>query len=273
MTYDKDTKNDQVIDQDLYEDLDDEEMLALIQESKADALEKEANQAYEKNPHHPAVKWAAWFIAIVMLINVFAFLPETLSIPAIDFLKTSAQLSKDEQVKSYKEAVVVIETGDSKGTGFSISREGLILTNQHVIEGEDQVTVAFSEAGLFQADVIESYPEVDLAILEVRGENLPYLELADQFELDANEKITFIGNPLSFNRIANQGDVLDYIALTDWDEPVVMLDAPVYRGNSGSPVINHQGEVIGIIFATTRTDEYGRVGLFYPIDYYYDYYN
>ena len=56
--------------------------------------------------------------------------------------------------------------------------------------------------------------------------------------------------------------------LSDWDVPVVMMKAPVYRGNSGSPVLNKDGKVIGVIFATLDHDEHGRVGLFVPIDEY-----
>lgn len=54
--------------------------------------------------------------------------------------------------------------------------------------------------------------------------------------------------------------------LSDWNEEVLMLDAPVYRGNSGSPVINLDGKVIGIIFATIKDETHGRVGLFIPVD-------
>lgn len=109
-----------------------------------------------------------------------------------------------------------------------------------------------------------------MAILETDEENLPHLTLADQTSFEPDEAISFIGNPLRFQGIANEGTIIDYTKLSDWDEKVVMIEAPVYRGNSGSPVINKDGEVIGVIFATLQHDEYGRVGLFIPIDYYYD---
>src|SRR5699024_309274 len=100
-------------------------------------------------------------------------------------------------------------------------------------------------------------------------ENLPTLTLADETECTEDESINFIGNPLRFQGIANEGTILDYIQLQSWDEEVVMIQAPVYRGNSGSPIINKEGEVIGTIFATLDHSDYGKVGLFVPIYYYY----
>src|SRR5699024_1337163 len=106
-------------------------------------------------------------IALALVFNVVALLPQTFSIPAVEFIKTSAKLSAQEDIKSYKEAVVVIETEDSKGTGFAMNEEGDILTNYHVVEGNNTVTVAFPEDGLFSGEVVETYPDIDLAVLKV----------------------------------------------------------------------------------------------------------
>ncbi|WP_087973390.1 S1C family serine protease [Oceanobacillus rekensis] len=266
----KDNKRDDIIDEDLYEEFDDEELYELVQEERRKALER-AKSNEESEPKRPFPKWPFWLIAIALVFNVFALIPQTFSIPAIDFLITSAKLSTDETIQTYKKSVVVVETDDSKGTGFSISDTGTILTNHHVIEGETSVTVAFPDEGLFTADVTESYPEIDLAVLQVGEQDLPYLPLAEQTNFEANEPIHFIGNPLRFNGIVNEGTMISYTQLSSWDEEVVMIEAPVYRGNSGSPIINEDGKVIGVIFATMTHDDFGKVGLFIPIDLYYKY--
>lgn len=255
-----------IIDEDLYEDIEDEEMLLLVQQARLDVWEKERKRKEEKKSKRPFPKWMFWLIAFALLMNVFTFMPQKISIPAIDFLIASAKLSQDSTIKTYKEAVVTIETGDSRGTGFSISDDGMIITNHHVVEGADTVDIGFPEHGLYKAEVIERFPEIDTAILQVEGENLPYLEVASETNLEPDAHVYFIGNPLSFNRIANEGNLIGYTQLSSWDEQVGMIQAPIYRGNSGSPIISEEGKVIGVVFATTKHEEYGKVGLFVPID-------
>lgn len=257
-----------IIDEDLYEELDEEELLELVEKARLEALEKSRKREEERRNRRPFPKWLAWLIAFTMVLNLIAILPQTLSIPAVDFLITSAKLSQDKAIRTYKEAVVVVQTEDSKGTGFSINQSGDIVTNDHVIEGYDKVTIAFPKHGLYVGTVTERYPEVDLAVVTIEhDEDMPYLTIADHFDGDLDKSIYFIGNPLQFNGIANEGSIIDWIHVSSKLEPVVMLDAPVYRGNSGSPVIDEEGEVIGIVFATLDHDEYDRVGLFLPVDY------
>ncbi|MBM7571616.1 S1C family serine protease [Aquibacillus albus] len=254
-----------IIDEDLYEEIDEEEMIELVETERQKALQQ---QDEEEKPKRPFPKWAFWLIAIAMFINVVAILPQTFSIPAIDFLVTSAKLSTDDAIKEYRQSVVVVEAGNSKGTGFSIASDGLIITNHHVIDDETRIMVAFQEEGLFAADVIESYPDIDLAVLKVEGNGLPSLTLADKTDFEMKDHIYFIGNPLKFQGIANEGEIAGYTKLENWEKEVFMLEAPVYRGNSGSPVINQNGKVIGVIFATLNHDEHGKVGLAVPIDYF-----
>lgn len=266
------SNHDDIIDQDLYEDLDEEEMNELALKAQEEALEKARLKKDEpKKPPFP--KWVFWLIALALAFNIVALLPQTLSIPAIKFLVKSTELSKQADIKLYKKSVAVIQTDESKGTGFVFSKDGHILTNNHVVEGEDYVTVGIPEAGVFDGEVTFTAPEIDLAVIKVETEkDLSYLKLAEKPEYTLHDPIYFIGNPLNFNGIANEGSLLESIHLSDWEKPVVMLDAPVYRGNSGSPVINKSREVTGVIFATTQVEEHGKVGLFVPIDYFHEIY-
>ncbi len=251
------------------EDINDDELQDLVLEAQREALLKAAQDKTNHKMKRPFPKWVFWLISIVLFFNTFGMIFQIYSIPAIDFLLTSSKLSKKEDIADYKKSVVVIKTEDSKGTGFSISSDGIILTNNHVVEGNKTVTILFPDEGRFIADVIHTYPSVDLAVVKVNGENLPFLQLAKKTEFVDDEPIYFIGNPLSFTGIANEGTVIDYLKLSDWNVPVVMMKAPVYRGNSGSPVLNHEGQVIGIVFATLNDKTHGKVGLFVPIDEYY----
>jgi S1-C subfamily serine protease len=270
---DGEKKEHDIIDDDLYEDFTEEELIQLVEEARIEALEKARVRRKMEEPttgkHFP--KWVIWLIALALFFNLIALLPQTFSIPAIEFLKVSTTLSAQDDIKVYKEAVVVIETGESKGTGFAYDPTGKILTNYHVVEGHDEVTVAFPKKALFQGKVTETFPEIDLAIIDVEATGLPYLELAQTYDYLPNEEVYFIGNPLQFSGIANQGSVLSFVDVKSKELPVVMMDAPIYRGNSGSPVINGSGQVIGVVFATMNHEEEGRVGLFIPIDYFYQY--
>lgn len=264
--------NEDIIDKDLYEDLDEEEMNELALKAQEEALER-ARLKKDEQKKPPFPKWVFWLISLALAFNIIALLPQTLSIPAIKFLVTSAELSKQDDIKLYKKSVAVIQTDETKGTGFVFSKEGHILTNDHVVEGEEAVTVGIPESGVFEGKVIFTAPEIDLAVIKVEADkDLPYLDLAKKAEYSLNDPIYFIGNPLNFNGIANEGKLLESIHLADWEKPVIMLDAPVYRGNSGSPVINQSGQVSGVIFATTQIEAHGKVGLFVPIDYFHEIY-
>ncbi|MGA3601819.1 S1C family serine protease [Lysinibacillus agricola] len=241
--------------------------LVLAEQQKALAEEQEERQQGKKpKKQKPIVKWIVWSMAFVLFLNTFALIFQIYSIPAIEFLKVSARLSAQEDIQTYKKAVVEISTGSSKGTGFAISPDGLIVTNAHVVEDAQKLLVIFPEEGLMEAELLQSFPDVDLALLKVSGDELPSLPLAEDPNYGNNEHVYFIGNPLAFTGIANEGTLLESTYLKDWQEPVMMMEAPVYRGNSGSPVINADGEVIGIVFATIEKDPYGRVGLFVPVE-------
>jgi len=250
------------------DELTEEEFIELVLEEQQKALaQAREERIHGKKPkkQKPLVRWIVWGMALVLFFNTFALIFQIYSIPALEFIKVSTRLSTQEEIQAYKKAVVEISTGSSKGTGFAISPDGLIVTNAHVVEHATTLSVVFPDEGLMEATLIESYPAVDLAFVQVQAEQLPYLPLAEDPHYTVNEHVYFIGNPLAFTGIANEGTLLESIQLEDWQEPVRMLKAPVYRGNSGSPVIDQHGEVIGVIFATMKYEPIGRVGLFVPV--------
>ncbi|SOC43341.1 trypsin-like peptidase [Ureibacillus acetophenoni] len=251
-----------------------EELIELVLEAQAEALEKQRlerldrleGKQIKRKRQPPFARFIAWLIAIMLTFSTFAIFFEIFSIPAVEFLKKSTSLSFQSNIQTYKKSVVQISTHESKGTGFSISDDGLIVTNAHVIEDALSLTVYFPEDGIYEAEVIESYPEIDIAFLQVEGTDLPTLDLAKNYEFTFREAVYFIGNPLFFSGIANEGQILGTKSLSDWEEDVYMMDAPVYKGNSGSPVIDMSGYVIGVVFATLDDKEHGNVGLFIPIE-------
>lgn len=180
-------------------------------------------------------------------------------------------MSQDEDVQLYKESVVVVRTEDSKGTGFYISNDGHVMTNHHVIEDGIQITVTFQEGDTYIADVLVSDEEIDMAILQLRSveKDYPFLQFTSHWE--EKMPVYIIGNPLFFNHIANRGTVEDLIPVSSKEKPMLMLDAPIYKGNSGSPVINEDGQVVAVVYATTRVEHDGdkkKVGLAIPTEYF-----
>ncbi|NMD71620.1 serine protease [Bacillus sp. DNRA2] len=197
------------------------------------------------------IRSGAAVIALVFLISTFSVFSTYINLPAMEFLKISFQLSQRDDIKRYKRAVVAVEGNNVKGTGFNISKEGYIITNFHVIEDMKQILVHFSDGHTFKAKVDKKYPNVDLAFLEIAGENLPELDLAKGLEALNGEKVFVIGNPLAFYQIANRGKMIGLREVNGIEIPVLEVTAPVYRGNSGSPVIDEEGKVVAVVFAST----------------------
>jgi serine protease Do len=228
----------------------------------------------------PIRKWIVRIIALTLslalLVNILAIWPKVINIPAIQFIKISRELSQNPDIQLYKKSVVVVEADNSRGTGFNIAPEGIIVTNHHVVYQANTISVRFNDGKVYQAHVMTNDPENDLAILNIQTEhlnaeiNLPSLALANEMISENGDLIYFIGNPLSFSQIANQGRIIGTIPMLERNLEALAIDAPVYKGNSGSPVINQKGEVIAVIYATgtySQGNDKQRVGLAIPITY------
>lgn len=242
------------------EEWDEEQLEAFFQEAEEEEIPPPFWQRKKVR------KGFALMIAAMMMLNVLVFLPRIYSLPAIQFLKKSRELSQKEEIQTYKEAVVVVHSDNRKGTGF-LAGDDMILTNDHVVEDEEKAIVNFADGDVRSADVIARDSGLDIALLQIREKEFSALPLISDFQWKKGESVYIIGNPLYFNRIANEGKI--WGMLENRDPPLMALDAPIYKGNSGSPVINREGEVIAVVFATTRMQRDGRsqkVGLAVPMD-------
>ncbi|KAA1193348.1 DegQ family serine endoprotease [Pseudohalioglobus sediminis] len=155
------------------------------------------------------------------------------------------------------------------GSGFVISGDGYIVTNNHVVEGADSVLVRLSDRREFEAEVIGTDPRSDLALLKIDAEDLPTLRLAKNDELEVGEWVLAIGSPFGLDYSVTAGIVSakGRSLPTENNEnyvPFIQTDVAINPGNSGGPLFNLAGEVVGVnsqIF--TRSG--GSIGLSFAI--------
>lgn len=140
----------------------------------------------------------------------------------------------------------------SLGSGFIISPDGFIVTNNHVVEGADVIRVNIgaknNKDNLLTAEVIGTDPETDLALLKVKADNLPYLSFGNSDVLEVGEWVVAIGSPLGLDHTVTAGIISAKgrnIQSGSYDD-FLQTDASINRGNSGGPLLNMAGEVVGI---------------------------
>lgn len=239
-----------------------------------DDYDEEEEDGEEEDGPAPPRRWIRNTIVFLfvagLLGNVIAFWPRIYNLETIPFLNQSRELSVSEQIQSYKLAVVTVGTGSAKGTGFHLS-DGYILTNHHVIEDSRGTLVQFPELErVYAAELVGGDADLDLALLKIEpgDETLPHIELERERVWQTGEAVYVIGNPLYFSQIAVEGTVHDLVRIAGREKPVLALDAPVFKGNSGSPVIDRFGKAIGIVYATAdipTADGVLEAGLAVPI--------
>jgi serine protease Do len=143
------------------------------------------------------------------------------------------------------------------GSGFIISPDGYILTNNHMVEGADKATVELADGRKLTAEITGTDPDSDIAVIKIDADNLPYLELADSDTLEVGEWVLAIGNPLGFSHTVTAGIVSAKgrsVGLATI-ENFIQTDAAINRGNSGGPLLNLEGKVVGM-----NTAIYGATG-------------
>jgi serine protease Do len=147
------------------------------------------------------------------------------------------------------------------GSGFIIDSEGLILTNHHVIDSAERITVTLADGRAFRAEIVGTDPAIDVALLKIPGaRDLPEAPLGNSDDLRVGEWVCAIGNPLGYVHSVTVG-VVSFIGRKLFDaslDDYIQTDAAINFGNSGGPLINSRGQVIGINAAvSSRTSSIG----------------
>jgi serine protease Do len=133
-----------------------------------------------------------------------------------------------------------------EGSGFLISADGYVVTNAHVVANADEVTVRLTDKREFKAKVIGTDPRTDVAVLKVEGSGLPKVSLGNSDRLKVGEWVLAIGSPFGFENTVTAGIVSAKSRETGELVPFIQTDAAVNPGNSGGPLFNTRGEVVGV---------------------------
>ncbi|SDY79164.1 DegQ family serine endoprotease [Pseudomonas sp. NFIX28] len=157
----------------------------------------------------------------------------------------------------------------SLGSGFIISSDGYILTNNHVIADADEILVRLADRSELKAKLIGTDPRSDVALLKIEGKDLPVLKLGKSQDLKAGQWVVAIGSPFGFDHTVTQG-IVSAVGRSLPNEnyvPFIQTDVPINPGNSGGPLFNLAGEVVGINSQIyTRSGGFMGVSFAIPID-------
>jgi S1-C subfamily serine protease len=159
------------------------------------------------------------------------------------------------------------------GSGFVVDKAGHVVTNFHVVQGGDRVSVSFSNRDTVDAELVGTDPSTDLALLRVETSSsaLTPLPLGDSDKVEVGDRVVAIGNPFGLDRTATAGIVSALQRLITAPnqftiDHVIQTDAPINRGNSGGPLLNDRAEVIGVN-TQIKTEDYsiGNVGIGFAV--------
>ena len=215
-------------------------------------------------------------------------LPTVVSISTSKIIKRSpeedqffAPLFRDFFGKEFRLPQPQTERLQALGSGVIVSKDGYILTNNHVIKDADDIKVTLYDKRTFEAKLVGTDPLTEVAVIKIKGENLPVARLGNSDELEVGEWVLAIGNPLGFSSTVTAGIVsakgrsLGIIRDSNSDknkgsyaiENFIQTDAAINPGNSGGALVNLKAEVIGINTAiATNTGYYEGYGFAIPIN-------
>lgn len=156
---------------------------------------------------------------------------------------------------------------EASGSGVIISADGYIVTNNHVVDGADELTVTLNDNREFNARIIGTDKTTDLALIKIDGKNLPTLPIGDSEKLKVGEWVIAVGNPFNLNNTVTAGIVSAKARslYANGVESFIQTDAAINAGNSGGALVNTQGELVGInAMLYSQTGSYSGYGFAIP---------
>jgi serine protease Do len=156
----------------------------------------------------------------------------------------------------------------SLGSGVIVSPEGYILTNSHVVDGATDVKVTFSDKRELKAAIIGTDPKIDIAVLKVEADNLPYVTIGDSSKVQVGDFALAIGNPFGVGQTVTMG-IVSALGRSNLGieayEDFIQTDAPINPGNSGGALVNERGELVGINTAILSHGSGGNQGIGFAV--------
>ena len=161
-----------------------------------------------------------------------------------------------------------VQTG--QGSGFIITRDGYILTNTHVVDNADKIRVRLNSGKEYTAKRVGSDPRTEVAVIKIDAKDLPTVEMGDISKLETGDWVVAIGNPFGLAETLTVGVVSakgrNNVGIADYED-FIQTDAAINPGNSGGPLLNIDGEVVGMNTAIfSRSGGYMGIGFAVPID-------
>jgi len=202
----------------------------------------------------------AALLAVAVLALAFGGILRLLRLPPMGMLVASAKLSRSEDVQGYLTSIAAVSAGNRHGTGFVLASGGRIISNAHIIEDAETVMVRLPGQQEQYATDWHANPISDLAVLSVPTSS-EGLALELEIVPEPGDKLLLIGNPYGFFRIVTEVRFAGFYEIGQDKPPLYAVSGSIYQGHSGSPLINQEGKVVGILFATAGQSSDPATGL------------
>ena len=202
----------------------------------------------------------AALLAVAVLALAFGGILRLLRLPPMGMLVASAKLSRSEDVQGYLTSIAAVSAGNRHGTGFVLASGGRIISNAHIIEDAETVMVRLPGQQEQYATDWHANPISDLAVLSVPTSS-EGLALELEIVPEPGDKLLLIGNPYGFFRIVTEVRFAGMYEIGQDKPPLYAVSGSIYQGHSGSPLINQDGKVVGILFATAGQSSDPATGL------------